>query len=54
MNIHEGKDTATRVYCLLMEICYEPTLVESASNFFVLCTKVKVYLYNYSDIVGGA
>ena len=26
----------------------DPTLVDLTSNFFVLCTKVKVYLYNYS------
>ena len=27
-------------------IRYDPTLVDLASNFFVLCTKLKVYLYN--------
>ena len=25
----------------------DPTLVAQTSNFFVLCTNVKVYLYNY-------
>ena len=29
-------------------IRYDPTLVNLTSNFFVLCTNVKVYLYNYS------
>ena len=29
-------------------IRYDPTLVDFTSNFFVLCTNVKVYLYNYS------
>ena len=29
-------------------IRYSPTLVDLISNFFVLCTNVKVYLYNYS------
>ena len=27
---------------------YDPTLVDLTSYFFVLCTNVKVYLYNYS------
>ena len=27
---------------------YNPTLVDMASYFFVLCTNMKVYLYNYS------
>ena len=27
---------------------YDPTLVDLTSNFFVLCTNVRVYLYNYS------
>ena len=27
---------------------YDPTLVDLTSNFFVLCTNVKVYLYDYS------
>ena len=26
----------------------DPTLVDLTSNFFVLCTNVKVYFYNYS------
>ena len=26
----------------------DPTLVDLASNFFVLCTNMKVYLYNHS------
>ena len=26
----------------------DPTLVNLTSNFYVLCTNVKVYLYNYS------
>ena len=29
-------------------IGYDPTLEDLTSNFFVLCTNVKVYLYNYS------
>ena len=31
-------------------IRYDPTgvLVDLTNNFFVLCTNVKVYLYNYS------
>ena len=29
-------------------ISYDPTLLEVTSNFFVLCTNMKVYLYNYS------
>ena len=29
-------------------IRYDPTLVDMTSNFFVLCTMMKVYLYNYS------
>ena len=29
-------------------IRYDPTLVDLTNNFFVLCTKVKVYLYDYS------
>ena len=29
-------------------IRYDPTLVDLASNFFVFCTEVKVYLMNYS------
>ena len=29
-------------------IRYDPTLVDLTSNFFVLCTSVKVYLYIYS------
>ena len=29
-------------------IRYDTTLVDLTSNFFVLCTIVKVYLYNYS------
>ena len=29
-------------------IRYDPTLVDLTSNFFVLCTNMKVYLYNYS------
>ena len=32
-------------------IRYDPTLVELTSNFFVLCTTVKAYLYNYSQLV---
>ena len=28
-------------------IRYDPTLVDLTSNFFVRCTNVKVYLYNY-------
>ena len=26
----------------------DPTLVDLTSNFFVLCTNMKAYLYNYS------
>ena len=34
--------------CLLMDLIrYDPTLVDLTSNFFVLCTNMKVYLYNY-------
>ena len=29
-------------------IRHDPTLVDLTSYFFVPCTKVKVYLYNYS------
>ena len=29
-------------------ITYDPILVDLTSYFFVLCTNVKVYLYNYS------
>ena len=29
-------------------IISDPTLVDLTSNFFVLCTNVEVYLYNYS------
>ena len=29
-------------------IRYDPRLVELTINFFVLCTNMKVYLYNYS------
>ena len=32
-------------------IRYDPTIVNLISNFFVLCTKVKDYLYNYSNRV---
>ena len=28
-------------------IRYDPTIVDLTSNFFVLCTNVKVYLYNH-------
>ena len=36
-------------------IRYYPTLVDLNSNSFVLCTNVKVYLYNNKlFIVGGA
>ena len=27
---------------------YDPTLVDLTSNFFALCTNMKVYSYNYS------
>ena len=30
---------------------YDPTLADLTSNFFVLCIKVKVYLFNYSEWV---
>ena len=29
-------------------IRYDTTLVDLTSDFFVLCTNVKVYFYNYS------
>ena len=29
-------------------IRYDPTLVDLSSDFFVLCSNVKVYMYNYS------
>ena len=29
-------------------IRYDLTLVDLTSNYFVLCTNMKVYLYNYS------
>ena len=29
----------------------DPTLVDLTSNFFVLCTTMKIYLYNYSYLV---
>ena len=29
-------------------IGYDPTLMDLTSNFFVLCTNMKVYLYDYS------
>ena len=32
-------------------IRYDPTQVDLTSNFFVLCTNGKVYLYNYSSWV---
>ena len=32
-------------------IRYDPTLMDLSSNFLVLCTNVKVYLYNYSQWV---
>ena len=32
-------------------IRYDPTQVDLTSNFFVLCTNMKVYLYNYSKWV---
>ena len=35
--------------CLLMDmIRYDPTLVDLTSNFFVLFTNMKIYIYNYS------
>ena len=39
-----------RVYsvCLWKYDLADSTLVDLASNFFVLCTSKKVYLYNYS------
>ena len=29
-------------------IRYDPTLMDLTSNLFVLCTNMKIYLYNYS------
>ena len=45
----QKEQTQIRVYyiCLLNMIRYDPTLVDLTSYFFVLCTNVKVYLYNY-------
>ena len=40
-----------RVYSFIAygnRIRYDPTLLDLASNFFVLCSNMKVYLYNYS------
>ena len=34
--------------CLWKYDIPDPTQVDLTSNFFVLCTNVKVYLYNYS------
>ena len=47
------KSCLIRVYsvCLLKYDISDPTLVDLASNFFVLFTKVKVYLYKYSKWV---
>ena len=38
------------VYLYRNMIRYDPTLVDLTSNFFVLCTNVKVCLYNHSKI----
>ena len=44
------KSCLIRVYsvCLWKYEISDPTHVDLTSNFFVLCTKVKVYIYNYS------
>ena len=35
--------------CLLRKYdISDPTLVDLTSNFFVLCTNMKIYLYDYS------
>ena len=34
--------------CLRKYDISDPTLVNLIINFFVLCTNIKVYLYNYS------
>ena len=33
-------------------ISYDHTLVDLTCNLFVLCTNVKVYLYDYLKLVG--
>ena len=41
--------SGSTLVCLWKNIIrYDPTLVDLTSHFFVLCTNVKVYLYNYS------
>ena len=45
------KSCLIRVYSVCLwkyMIRYRPTQEDMTSNFFVLCTNVKVYLYNYS------
>ena len=37
--------------CLWRYDTSDPTLVDLTNNFFVLCTKMKVELYNYSKSV---
>ena len=37
--------------CLLIYDTSEPIPADLTSNFFVLCTKMKVDLYNYSKLV---
>ena len=37
--------------CLWKNDVSDPTLEDLSSNFFVLCTNIKVYLYNYSKWV---
>ena len=39
---------ASVALCLLYWLMESPTLVDLTSIFFVLCTNVNVYLYNYS------
>ena len=50
--LSQVKQSTTGPLCSLFAcgnmIRYDPTLVDLTSNFFVLCTYVKVYLMNYS------
>ena len=38
--------SGSTLFALGNMIRYDPTLVDFTSNFFILCTNVKVYLYN--------
>ena len=39
---------AVTLFAYVKMIRYDLTIVDLTSTFFVLCTSVKVYLYNYS------